>query len=245
MVNHEEAIFALRTKLLTLEVVFTAAVFGDIEWSELGAVSFITMSVSGGKFARATGSFISDGFRLGMEVNPSGFTESENNARGVIMAVTALTMTVNRTLTDETTGTGKTLVVELPATRVWSNSEPVDADGAASTITRGTPYFEEQYLPGPMAQETLGKLAQLEVLPQYIPRIFVPSNTGVAAAMKYTTALLALFAPGTAFTLSVSSSTMRVRRDVAPFSGQLAQASPGFAVVPITVPLRLRTANSI
>jgi len=227
VIDHEEAIYALRTKVKTLSVVTATGSF----------------SATATDYQRAAGSFINDGYRVGMEVKGTGFSNSENNAAKTITGVATSTLTCAGNVVE--VAASRTLAVGLPATRVWANSRSADADGVPDNIEASVPYFTEEYLPGPMAQETLGTLAQLEVLPQYIPRIFVPANTGVAAAMKHTTALLALFAPGTAFTLSVSSSTMRVRRDVAPFSGQLTQASPGFAVVPITVPLRLRTANSI
>ena len=227
MIDHEEALYALRTKVVTLSVVTATGSF----------------SATATDYQRAAGSFITDGYRVGMEVKGTSFSNSENNAAKMITAVATSTLTCAGNVV-EAAGT-RTLAVGLPATRVWENSETRDADGVPDSAEAGVPYFTEEYLPGPMAQETLGTLAQLEVLPQYIPRIFVPANTGAAAAMKYATALLALFAPGTAFTLSVSSSTMRVRRDVAPFSGQIVQSSPGWAIVPITVPLRLRTANSI
>ena len=226
MINHEEAIYALRTKLLTLSVATTGAT---------------SISATATDYQRAAGSFITDGFRVGMEVVGTSFSNSENNAAKVITAVAASTLTCAGNVV-ESAGT-RTLTVGVPATRAWLNSEPVDATGAPSTITEGTPYLEEEYLPGPMARESLGTNGELEVLPQYVPRIFVPANQGAAAAMKYADAMLTLFAPSTSIT--IASGTMTVRGDVAPFAGQLTQASPGWAVVPITVPLRLRTANSI
>ena len=228
MINHEEALFSLRTKLLTLSVATTGST---------------SLSATATGYERAAGSFVTDGFRVGMEVKGTSFVNAANNNAKTLTAVAAATLTCAG-CTTETAGT-RTLAVGLPATRVWSNSEAEDADGAPSSVVAGIPYFTEQYLPGPMSRETLGSLAELEVLPQYIPRIHVPAGQGIAAAFKYADALLTLFAPNTTFTLSTSSSVMRVRGDVAPFSGQLLQSEPGFAAVPITVPLRLRTANSI
>lgn len=78
----------------------------------------------------------------------------------------------------------------------------------------------------------------------YNLRIYVPANVGIDGALQYADSLLTLFAPGTEITVG-SGSTLTVRGDVAPFVGQMMQADAGFAVVPVTVPLRLRTANSI
>lgn len=218
MVDHHEAQLALRATLLTLEVATT------------GSVSIAATSTG---YTRSTGSFITDGFRVGMEVSSSDFGIAANNAAKTITALAALTMTCSG-CTAESAGS-RTLSVALPAGRLWEN-EQYDPDA-------GSPWIEEQYTPGPMRRETLGAYADLEVLPLYSPRVYVPSKTGMAAARKYADALLTLFAPNTSWVLS--SGTLRVRGDVAPYAGQLLQSSPGFAVVPVNVPLRLRTINSI
>jgi hypothetical protein len=219
MISHDEAVLALRTKLLTLSVATTGST---------------ALSATATGYARAAGSFITDGFRVGMELTGTSFTNPANNTAKTITAVTATTITASGTAV-EAEGT-RTLTVGVPSGRAWENKE--------YEPTEGKPWLEEQYLPGPMRRETLGSTAQLEALPQYLPRIYVPAGSGSAAAFKYSDALLTLFAPSTQLTLA-SGDTMRVRGDVAPFAGQLFQVAPGFAVVPITVPLRLRTTNSI
>ena len=154
--------------------------------------------------------------------------------------MTALAVTVNRTLTAETwPPSSRTLTVGLPGTRVYENAEPEDAAGAPTTQAQGAPYFEEQYLPGPASRATLGTGGEMELLPMYALRVYVPANQGAKAARKYADALLALFAPDT--TMSVTPDTLRVRSNPAPYTGQLLQADPGFAVIPVTVPLLLRT----
>jgi hypothetical protein len=219
MISHHEAVLALRTKLLTLSVATTGST---------------ALSATATGYARAAGSFITDGFRVGMEVVGSGFASPDNNAAKTVTAVTATALSADSTAV-EAEGT-RTLTVGVPAGRAWENVE--------YEPTEGTPWLEEIYLPGPMRRETLGATAQLEVLPQYLPRIYVPAGSGPDAARKYADAILTLFAPSTQLTLA-SGDTMRVRGDIAPFVGQLTQVAPGFAVVPITVPLRLRTTNSI
>lgn len=219
MIDHGTILLALRSKLLTLEAATT------------GSTS-ISATTTG--YGRAAGSFIADGFRAGMEVTGSGFTDSSNNAAKTITSVSATSMTCDGCAT-EAAGT-RTISAALPANRSWTNVvfEP----------TQGEPWVEEQYLPGPMLRTGLGPTAQLEVRPMYNLRIYVPANVGIDGALQYADSLLTLFAPGTEITVG-SGSTLTVRGDVAPFVGQMQQADAGFAVVPVTVPLRLRTANSI
>lgn len=239
MISHEEAIYALRTKALTLAVADTLPLWRIGSWAELGSRQ--TMSASGSTYTRPLHSFTDDGIRVGMEVTPSGFSD---NTRAIVTAVTDTTVTVDRTLPTDTVAQGRRLLVGLPSTRVWLNSEPVDADGAPASITRGVPYFEEYYNPGEMTAG-VGSTAEIQALPFYRASVYVPGSVGVGAPLQYADAMLSLFAPTTPFSMSATSSNMTVRGDVAPFAGQLTQASPGWAVVPITVPLRLRTANSI
>lgn len=218
MIDHYAAQLALRAKLLTLSVATTGSA---------------SISATATDYQRTTGSFVTDGFKPGMEVTGSGFSNAENNAAKTITAVAASTLTCAGNVA-ETAGT-RTLTVGLPAGRAWENNTftPVD----------GEPYVVENYLPGPTARETLGSFAELEVLPQYVVRLYAPQNNGMGATRKYTDALLALFAPNTPFVLS--EGTLRVRGDIGPFPGQMLPTEDGFVVTPVTVPLRYRTANTI
>lgn len=225
MNTHLAIQLALRSKLLSLSVCTTGSV---------------TLAATTTGYSRTTGSFVTDGFAVGMEVLPAGFTA---NLRATITSVLALAITVNRTLTAEAAGAGRSLTVGLPGTRVWENAEPEDAAGAPASIVQGSPYFKEQYLPGPAARATLGSGGEFEWLPLYVPHIYVPSNGGANAARKYTDALLSHFKPET--TMAVGTDTLRVKsKPAAPFSGQLLQGDPGFAVVPVTIPLEIRTLNT-
>jgi hypothetical protein len=218
MISHHDALLALRTKLLTLEVATTGST---------------SLSATATGYERAAGSFITDGFRVGMEITGTSFTNAENTAAKTLTAVATLTLTAPGCVV-EAAGT-RTIQVPLPAGREWEN---IEFESVA-----GSPWVQEQYSPGPMATKTLGATAELEVLPQYSVNVYTPSGVGSSAAVLYSDKLLTLFAPNTA--LSIASGTLVVRTDVAPFTGQLLQAGPGYAVVPVTVPLRLRTTNSI
>jgi hypothetical protein len=168
-----------------------------------------------------------------MEVTGTGFSNAANNEAKTIAGVTALALTCSG-CTVEAVG-ARTLAVDLPTDRALEN---VSLDP-----TTGKPYIEENYLPGPMEAITLGATAQLEASPVYVVKVYVPIGNGVGAARSYADALLTLFAPRTALTVSGHTCTVRTRP--APYSGQLLRIESGFAVVPVTVPLRVRTANSI
>lgn len=64
----------------------------------------ISVAATAKTFTRSAGSFVTDGFKAGMVVTTSGFTNGGNNGRKEIATVTAtvLTMTVSTGLVDET-----------------------------------------------------------------------------------------------------------------------------------------------
>lgn len=220
MISHYEYQLALRQLLLTLDVATTGST---------------TLEATATGYSRASGSFITDGFAVGMEVVGTGFSDSDNNEAKTITAVTATTLGCDGCAV-EAAGTGRTLSVGLPELRAWEN--------IAFTPETGRPYVTEQYLPGPTLKETLGTFAELELRPMYVVTIYAVANRGLAAAAKYADALLALFAPGTTVT-ATNGDTLRVRNDVGPFRGQLLHDSPGWALIPVTIPLRVRSTNSV
>jgi hypothetical protein len=217
MIDHTSIQFALRAKLVALSVATTGA---------------IAMSATATGYARATGSFLADGFDLGMEITPSGFAA---NPADIITAISALAITVRAGRPVEGSAGGRTLTAGLPSARSWEN--------IAFEPTAGVPWVEEEYIPGPVVQVTLGPNGDLEATPMYAPKVHVPASTGMTAS-RYADAVLRLFAPRTVIPLP-NGDVLRVRSDTGPFPGQLLQSRPGFAMKPITIPLRLRTSNSI
>lgn len=208
---------ALRARALTLSVATTG---------------LVSLSATSTGYARTTGNFQTENFWPGMELVPAGFA---TNLPRVVKAVTPLAITVDGAVTPEVAAGGRSLTVGLPSSRAWEN--------IAYQPTAGVPWVEEQYLPGPVAQVTIGPNGDLEALPQYVLYVNLPSETGLTAK-RYVTALRTLFAPRTVIPLA-NGDVLRVRSDVGPYAGQLLQGQPGFAVEPFTIPLRLRTANSI
>lgn len=221
MIDHFSIQVALRTRALTLAVVSTGSA---------------SLSATATGYARAAGSFVTDGLAAGMEVTPSGFA---SNPVSTITDVQPLTITVADARTVEGAAGSRTLAVGLPLARTWENKKP-----AADPPVQGKPYVVEQYLPGaPPKQITLGAFGDLELQPMYALRIHVPADKGFEAASRYADAIARLFTPRTA--IAVGSDVLRVRSDSGPYRGQLLQSSPGFAVVPITIPCWIRTPNSI
>ena len=176
--------------------------------------------------------FQAENFWPGMEITPAGFA---TNTVRVITAVTALAITVSGSVTPEVAAGSRSLTVGLPSQRAWEN--------VAFEPTPGVPWVEEHFVSGPARQISLGPLGEIEVEPMYALHMNLPSETGLTVR-RYVNALRVLFAPRTAITLS-NGDVLRVRSDTGPYPGDLQQGRPGFAVLPVTFPLRLRTSNSI
>lgn len=218
---------ALRTRFLTLSVTTT------------GLVS-LASSATGGKdgasaFTRAAGSFYNDEIYQGMEIVVSGFAAA-NNGVATVTWVTPTVITVDKTLTTEAAAVNRSLVVGAPSARQWENVK------FNPKLPR--PYVEEQYLPGPVSQDSLGPNGWLTLEPQWVLNFHVPEGAGIATDSKYLNAVEALFAPRTAIVLA-NTDILRVRSDVAPFRSQRQNVAPGWVVAPIAIPLRLQTQNSI
>lgn len=219
MIEYDDIQLACRARALTLEVATTGS---------------NTLAASSSGFTRSSGSFLTDGFRRGMEVLCSGFSKSANNARHYVENVTATLLTVSTSVT-EGSGSGKTISVPLPQYQAWENIE--------HEPTPGAPWVEEQFLPGPTRQFTVGLEGTLEARPIYGMQVHVPENVGVGAPNRYADALIRHFKPLTAMTLD-NGDVVRVRTDTGPFRGQLIRRKPGFVTVPVSFPLFMYTTNN-
>ncbi len=185
-------------------------------------------------YVRASGSWTDDGFYPGMEVDASGFADSANNGLSVVKVATDLVLTVDEDLSNEASASGRSISVGLPSRIAPENVE--------FTPDEGKPYVEESFIPGPTTQETVGPGGDIEADPLYVVRLFVPADYGPESLHLYGDALVALFASRTAMSLT-NGDVLRVRTNPGPFRGQLLQLKPGWATVPVTIPLRIRTIN--
>jgi len=101
----------------TYQEFFAAALRKDFPTAATtGAVAILAVQGTGTQFFRSTGSFLSDGFKLGDVVSATGFTEANNNSHyAIITALTTDTMTVatldGTVLTDEAEGDTVTLAL--------------------------------------------------------------------------------------------------------------------------------------
>jgi hypothetical protein len=219
VINHASWHLAMRNKALLLSVATT------------GTMALAAVSTG---YTRLIGSFVTDGFLVGQEVQPAGFG---SNTPRVITSVTALALGVSGTLATDASAAGRSLTVGLPALRYFEN--------LPLTPVAGRPYVREQYLPGGAPQRiTLGPLGELEALPIYSLQVYAMPGVDVLGPKSYADALITLFAPGTILSASNGDSVV-VRSDLCPFPGQLLQDEAGWAVIPVTIPFRVRTPNSI
>ena len=218
MIDHGAMKRALRTHLRTLVVCTTGTT---------------TLEATATGYGRPSGSFLTDGFRVGMELVPTGFASS---APVTITAVAALTLTTTPAPSVVQAAAGsRILAVGLPASVAWENV-------AHTRPTQPAPHLIEQYLPGPMAGITMGSRGLLEILPMYVLTITTAPHITTDALDGYGTGLLVHFAPGTPIPLD-SGDFFTVRHDPAPFVGQVLSDGIGTRLT-CTIPLRHRTANS-
>lgn len=193
-----------------------------------------TLSATATGYARSAGSFITDGFRVGHEVIPSGFPQTDY---GIVVAVSALTMTIQGGRTVATAASGRALAVGLPATRKLD-------DNLDFTPVAGRPYVECEFVPAPVRLRTgpaQGGTNELEGL--YKVRWYGLANTGAQSIRNAVKALEALFTPGTAFTAGADA--VRVRGDVGPFATPITQRAGGWALCVLTIPWRVYSANVV
>lgn len=209
MADHVAAQLAFQARLRTLSVVTTGST---------------TLSATATGYARAAGSFLTDGFAVGMEVTPTGFTQT---TVGVIDAVTALTMTIDGGRIVQAAAAGRTLAVGLPTLRAWDN--------VAIDPVVGQPFIEEEYVPATSEAVTIPALGgTLRDTGLYVLRWYSRQGTGSLALRQPADAILALFKPGTA--LAVGSAFLRVSSKTAPWAGQIRTTGDGWAVVTVTIP---------
>lgn len=190
-------------------------------------------------YTRSAGSFITDGFCVGMELLASGFATSGNNGYKIVIAVAAGTLTVSSltTMAVEAAGGDELLIVRLPEGRALDN---VAFD---PTLFSGRPYIEEDFVPATkslMGQRNGGLVVETGL---YVLKLYGLSDKGLAGIRKVMDALEALYAPGTAMT--AGSLTVRVRTDLAPWSGQILPQGDGRSVCVLTVPWECYSNNAI
>lgn len=217
--NHQTCAMALRARALPLSVATTGVT---------------TLEATATGFARASGNFITDGFVIGFEVTPVGFTDSTPD---VITDLTALTLTTRKPRVVDAAAPLRALTVGLPALRGWENValEPIS----------GRWWIEEDYVPATNRLLTSPQSGgRIEDTGLYILRVYGVENVGSLAINQFTTALLARYPAGAGEVLT-DGTELRIRADVGPSRGQNIHDAPGATVVSITVPFRAYSLNPV
>ena len=116
-------------------------------------------------------------------------------------------------------------------------------ENAQFNPTVGRAYIEEEYTPGTTAQIGVGPLGTVETRPLFSVKVHTPEGQGMTAANTFRDALLALFPPRLAITLS-DGTPLRVRTDTGPYLGPIKRYKPGWLTSPVAIPLWALTQNS-
>ncbi len=218
---------ALRTRAATLSVCTTGST---------------TLGQDANGFTRLTGSFITDGFFQGMEITPSGFTDT---TRRIVSGVSALGMSVVGGLSVDGATAGRTLSVGLPQDRRY---EMRDADQPDELRH----YLEEEWVPRPIARRSFpADGATMIESALWVLRWYGLPGYDAFAIRKCVSGVLDLFTPGT--TIAAGAHTLIVGggdgnpggvTGVAPQAGQILR-SGSHAVCPITIPVWAFTTNVV
>lgn len=193
-----------------------------------GEVDAPGLEVTATGYARTDGSFVADGFSVGMEVVPSGFPSATPS---VVTEVSALALRVRSPQAPAAAAGGRSLTVGLPVMRAWENAPTF-------TPEEGAPFVEEDYLPGPAREPVPGVM---EGDPMYVLRLYGAQGVGTMAAYALSDALLGVFRPRLQMVLP-NGDALHVRGNPAPYRGQLTIRN-GRSLIVVTVPLRILTAN--
>lgn len=220
--NITAAQIALRTRAETLVVCTTGST---------------TLGQSADGFTRLTGSFLTDGFRAGMEVTPSGFVST---TRVVLTDVTALLAKTRTALSVVSEASGRTLSVGLPLTRHYENRDTTIA-------TDVQPFIEEEYVPRPPDTRTMpAQGASRSDFGEWVVRWYGLQGVDVPGNRTCVDAFLDLFTPGTQLTAGSHILTVQGTRpgDPSPFASQFLR-SGNHMVSTIRIPVWAQTTNVI
>jgi hypothetical protein len=216
MLDHALARAALRTRALTTVVATTGSA---------------TLAASAAGYTRTTGSFLTDGFSVGMEVVPTGFTQT---TPGIISAITATLLTISGGRTVQTSGSGRTLAVGIPAMRAYQN--------VPFTPDPQRPYIVEGFEPLPMRVTTIARAhGKLEEIVLSVWNWYGIAGVGTEAIDRGVDAFIAKFTPGTH--LSLSNGTALQMAGTVGRSGL--RAIDSWIVCTITIQCRASTRNAV
>ncbi len=197
-----------------------------------------TLSATTAGFARASGSFITDGFAAGMEITASGFNAG-NNASHMIQTVTTGLLTLVGGATVQSATAGRTITAGIPEIRQWENTQtPV----TSAVATR--PFIRDEWIPATFNLISVPiQGGHVEESGLYVITWFGLANNGILALRRSIEALKAKFTPGTK--VSVGGLFLRVPASPGPVAGQIIPTENGYATVQLTIPWRCASVNAV
>lgn len=217
VVAETDMVLTLRARALSLVLVTT------------GAIAIAATSTG---YTRSSGSFLTDGFAVGMEVTPTGFAQT---AVGTITAVSALAMTISGGRAPQAEAFGRSLVVKLPSRAKWI--------GVPFTPVAGHPWLQEGFIGGPNSGRSASRDGLFEQRAQYVLTVHVPVGSPLTP-MLYGAGIIRGFRAGLSLTLP-DGTALRVRAAPnAPRAGEQRPTEPGFEGVTVAIPLWLATNNT-
>ncbi len=226
MIDTTAVALALRNQALTLSVCTTGST---------------TLSATATGYARAAGSFITDGFKPGMECKAAGFVTA-NVGYSVITQVTSTDLTIDGGRTVEAAGSGKSLTVGMPQTRAFENIQPALPD------SRSYVWVREEFVPATTNLHCFpAQSSVMEETGLYILTWFGLPKYGVGGIRASVDALRALFTPGT--TLLAGSTPVKITgtslTQPGPNAGQLIPTGDGWVYCQLRIPWSCYTTNTV
>lgn len=215
------------------ETLLLAAIRSRAESLVVTTTGSATLSATATGYARSAGSFVTDGFVVGQEVIPTGFSQT---TPGVITAVSALALTINGGRTVQAAGSGRSLTVGLPSTRVYGNR--------AGQPTALRWYVTEETTHGAIVKRMPTTRSRLQEDWLSFWTFYGIAGTGDDAMLALVGAFRALFASGTVLTLA-DATTVFVPGDGSPKRGQLLPVDGGWVRCLVTLQLRGSTQNAV
>jgi len=216
MINHLLVNAALKARGLGLSVVTTGPV-------KLGS------TVEG--YTRTAGSFVDDGFTVGMEVTPSFGDQTPS----YITKLTDTLMTMHGGRATMSPGNGRSLRVLLPPLIAFDNE--------SITPIQGRWYVEGEYSPSTSQLRTVTASRGFgDATGEYFWRLYGIADTGLDAFAAMTTALLKLYPPGAVLPVDATTA-VHIGNLPAPWASSVQPDDPGFAVVTVTIPWFVQFTN--
>jgi hypothetical protein len=189
----------------------------------------MTLSATTTGYARASGSFITDGFAVGQEITTAGF---DANAVAVITALSATAMRIDTTIAAESAASGRSIRALLPVGRALEN---VKFDPSPDR-----PWIQEQYVPATTTRRTTASNGgHADETGFYIVTYYGLAGKGSAAILRVTDAIVALFTSGT--TVTDGTNAIEVTGFPGPNGGQVIEQDDGYARRVVEIPWRAHT----